>query len=111
LGSASPDRAGWPATTLLINIGGALALGALLQALTGAADSGWRRTVRLTLGTGLLGGFTTYSALVAETVELVVAGQASVAVGYALATVLLGGLASWVGLSAVKALQRTWGRR
>lgn len=48
----------------VINLVGAFALGLLLEVLSiGGADVGSRRTVRLGLGTGVIGGFTTYSAL------------------------------------------------
>lgn len=54
----------WPLGTFTANVAGAFALGLLLEGLIlasadGVPHQGWR----LFLGTGLLGGFTTYSSL------------------------------------------------
>lgn len=53
-------RAGWPVGVLLVNVLGSLLLG-LLLALVGRGI--WPDWVRLALGTGVLGGFTTFSTL------------------------------------------------
>lgn len=59
---------GWPWATFLVNVTGAFALGALLEALARRGlDAGRRRVLRLGLGTGFLGAFTTYSSLATET--------------------------------------------
>ena len=60
---AWPSRAdGVPWGTLAINLVGAFVLATLLELLVHAGpDRGVRRAVRLCIGTGLLGGFTTYS--------------------------------------------------
>ena len=90
-------------TTFLINTLGALALGVLLETLAmRGADVGARRTLRLLLGTGLLGGFTTYSALAVHTEELLRLGHPAVALAYAGGTVGIGLLASLGGLAATR---------
>jgi fluoride exporter len=48
---------------LVVNVAGALALGLLTGVMLRRGASERDRRVRLLLGTGLLGGFTTYSAL------------------------------------------------
>lgn len=105
-----PAAGGFPLAILLINVGGAFLLGLLLEALTRRGpDSGWRRTLRLLLGTGFLGGFTTYSALAADTALLLgdpVAGHVGVAVGYALGSVLAGAIATWAGIAVGAAASR-----
>jgi CrcB protein len=60
-------------------------------------DAGWSRRIRLAVGTGGFGGFTTYSALATDTAVLAAAhpGQAA---GYALGTVMLGAVASAIGI-------------
>lgn len=50
---------GWPWSTLTINVVGSLLLGVLTVLASRPAFPGW---VRPGLGTGLLGGFTTFSA-------------------------------------------------
>ena len=75
----------WPVATMSVNIAGSFAIG-LVAALT-ARDSG--ETARLFWMTGVLGGFTTYSAFALETVTLASAGAAGRAALYVAATVAL----------------------
>lgn len=94
----APRWAGVPVATLGINVVGAFLLGVLLGLLADRTlDTGWSRRIRLGVGTGGLGGFTTYSALATDTVTLAAAhpGQAA---GYAVGTVLLGAVASVAGI-------------
>ena len=96
---ALPTTGAIPWTILGINLLGAFLLGLLLDALARRGpDRGRRRTVRLLLGTGLLGGFTTYSALAVRAAELLGAGEVGAGLAYGLGTVLLGGLATWAGI-------------
>lgn len=99
LDHAFPAGAGFPATTFAINVVGALALAVLIESLAlRGPDAGRRRTLRLVLGTGVLGGFTTYSALAVQTDALLRTGQAATALAYAGGTVALGLAASIVGI-------------
>ncbi|MFD1861285.1 fluoride efflux transporter FluC [Aeromicrobium camelliae] len=79
----------WPGATLLVNLIGAFALGWLY----GRTSS---RRWRLLVGTGMLGGFTTYSALAVQTQELLDHAPLS-GIAYAAATVAVGVLAAQVG--------------
>lgn len=82
-------------STLLVNTVGAFALGVLVAALWPRVP-GW---VRAGLGPGILGSFTTFSALALSVVTLAQAGDV---VGAALTVVLsigLGMLAAWAGLT------------
>lgn len=86
-----PARDGISWTILAINVVGALLLGILLEALAHRGpDVGRRRTLRLFVGTGVLGGFTTYSTLADDTAQLLTAGRWGAGSGYALLTVVLG---------------------
>ena len=101
LGASSP-LAGFPVGTLLVNVAGAFLLGLLVAAAERAGGQRWR-SARLLLGTGALGGFTTYSLLSTEIAGLLLGGGAVVAVLYAAATLALGGAASWLGMLAGRA--------
>ena len=91
LAEAFPDHDGISWTILAINVVGAFCLGLLLEALAHRGpDVGRRRTLRLVLGTGVLGGFTTYSTLAVDTAELLDAGRWTAGAGYGLVTVVLG---------------------
>jgi CrcB protein len=96
-----------PWTTLTINVAGSLLLGALLEALarTGA-DEGWRRSARLTLGTGVLGGFTTYSTFAVETVQRLTPAAHFVGLAYAVASVVLGASAAAIGYLLARRIGR-----
>lgn len=103
-GEAVPDgAASVPSTAsllviLAINVLGSGLLGALVGRLGrnpgDAADRG-----RLLLGTGVLGGFTTYSTFALDVVELARAGASLWAVGYPIVSVSLGLGAAWWGLN------------
>lgn len=86
--------------TLLINFSGTFALGVATSALAGAGQA----PMRLLLGAGFLGGYTTFSALSFETATLARRGELREAwlnVGLSLA----GGLvAAWLGLAVGLAL-------
>ena len=91
----------FPWGTLAINIAGSLALGVLLGWLArGTAAAGESETLRLLVGVGLLGGFTTFSAFSAELVTMLHRGQAGLAAGYAAASLIAGMAAVIVGLIA-----------
>jgi len=90
-----------PVAILGVNLLGAFALGVLLEALAQRGDdSGRRRSLRLLLGTGFLGGFTTYSALATDSALLIRDGDPTKGLLYALATVALAALATWAGVAA-----------
>ena len=60
--------------------------------------SGRRRALRVTLGTGFCGGFTTYRALANDTSTLLRDGLAGHALAYVGATLVLGLAASVLGI-------------
>lgn len=92
----------FPWATFGTNLAGAFALGLLLEALARrGTDAGSRRAIRLGIGTGVLGAFTTYSALGTETVLLVRAGSPEVAAVYAFGSAAAGLLAAAAGIALV----------
>ena len=91
LARALPPGDGWPVATLLANLVGAFLLGLLLEGLVrrGPEDEA-RRRLRLALGTGVLGGFTTFSSLAIEIERLAAGGDAMLGAVYGLASVVAG---------------------
>jgi CrcB protein len=83
----------FPWSTLLINIAGSFALGLLVARLWPTAPE-W---LRFGLGTGVLGSFTTFSALVISLIQLT-GEYPLVAAVYLLASLVLGLGAAWLGL-------------
>ncbi|MDZ7881750.1 MAG: CrcB family protein [Mycobacterium sp.] len=96
-----PQAAGqWPVTTFVINVVGAFLLGLLLEGLTRTGpDTGWRRQMRLGVGTGLLGSFTTYSTLAVDTDTLLRGQQWWAAASYAAGSVVVGLAATVLGIA------------
>lgn len=93
----SPGRGatGFPWATLLVNVSGSLAMGLLVAWLTAhPSPPPWARPFA---AVGLLGGWTTYSALAAETHELWSAGAPAVSAAYVLVSVGAGLLAVIAG--------------
>ena len=103
LTAALPDAASLPVAVLVANMVGALLLGYLLESLVAGEHRGGARAargqrLRLLLGTGVLGGFTTYSA-VALGVTLLAEGDVIVAaVLYGFATIVCGTICTWLGV-------------
>ena len=97
VGEALPSRAGsWPWATLAVNLTGCLLLGLLAAALFARHPaSPWLRPF---LGTGVLGGYTTFSTFAVDAVQLADAGRAGAAAGYVVASVVGGVLAAAAGV-------------
>lgn len=100
---AVPPVDGVPVAILGINVVGAFLLGVLLETLlVRGPDTGRRRDLRLFLGTGVLGGFTTYSALATDSGLLLLDGRPVAGVLYAIGSVVLGVLASALGIAVAR---------
>lgn len=102
----SRDPGAWPWATLLVNWLGCLLLGALLAVLAVRRPADER--LRIFLGSGVLGGFTTYSTFALEVTDLVAAGRPAVAAGYVAVSVLGGVLAVAAGARAGRRLAGPW---
>ena len=98
------DTDGFPWATFAINVSGALVLAVLVEALAlRGSDVGHRRRWRLLLGTGFLGGYTTYSTFGVEADTLLRDGRPGLALTYAFATVVAGLVVSLIGIRAARA--------
>ena len=92
----------FPWSTFAVNLLGCLIIG-LLSGLAERLE--WfSPSMRLLLLTGLLGGFTTFSAFGLETVHLLRRGEPWIAAAYALASVLACIFAVWLGMKGVEIL-------
>nr|WP_321361714.1 fluoride efflux transporter CrcB [uncultured Hyphomonas sp.] len=90
-----PDH--WPYSTFAVNIVGSFFMGFLISWLAFRGQGG-PQELRLFLATGLLGGFTTFSAFSLEVANYVRAGDITRAVAYAALSVVLGLMALLFGL-------------
>lgn len=93
--------AGFPYGTLAVNVIGSFLMG--LVAEYWAVKAGLSQPLRLFLTTGVLGGFTTFSAFSLDTVLLWERGEALSAVLYAVVSVVLSVLALVVAVALVRA--------
>ena len=86
--------------TFAVNASGALLLGLLLEALTRPGpELRGAHNARMLLGTGLLGGFTTYSTFALELWERVRSGASAAAFGDAVLMLIAGLAAAAAGLA------------
>jgi|SRR5688500_15712281 len=89
----------FPYGTLTVNIIGCFFIGLLLGLSEKMVIS---NEARFFITTGLLGGFTTFSAFSAETIALMRIGQTGHALTYVVASVSLGLLATFIGVWAAR---------
>jgi fluoride exporter len=90
---------GAPLGTIAVNVLGSLAIGILFAAL--GAREGWQ----LFLMTGVLGGFTTFSAFSLDTLKLVEGGQTLQAAAYVAGSVALSLAAVVLGVAIARGIQ------
>ncbi len=93
---------GWPWPTFAANVAGGLAMGMLAAWLL--RGNGLPENMRLFLGVGVLGGFTTFSAFSLEMAQMIQRGQIGMALLYASASVALALLALFAGMAIMKAV-------
>lgn len=106
------DTGRFAVATLLANVCGCLAIGVLMAVITEASAP--HRLLRPFVGIGFLGGFTTLSTYVLDTLDSIRTGHPVVAAGYLLGTVvacLLGVVAGLLATRAVLRRGRTGGGR
>lgn len=93
---------GFPWGTLFVNVAGGLAMGIIAELLLikGIAN----QPLRLFLTTGLLGGFTTFSAFSLDSAVMWQRGDYALLAAYGVGSVLLSIAALFVGMGATRAL-------
>ena len=85
----------FPYGTITVNIVGCFAIAVVMHVSSAA---GWSATTRVVVTTGLLGGFTTYSAFNQDTLRLIDQGAGGVALMNVLVTLGGGVLGGWLGM-------------
>lgn len=98
LARLGPD---YPYGTLAVNLIGGLLMGLLVGAVP---RGGGGEAMRLLLGTGVLGGFTTFSAFSLDVVTLAERGMPAAALGYAALSVAGSVAALVAGLTLTRAV-------
>jgi fluoride exporter len=96
--SLSRSGSGFPWGTLVINVTGSLMLGLVYGLFTAKFGGKHAETLRLALGTGFLGAYTTFSTFSYETLVLAEHGHWQRAVAYVVASVVLGLVGAWLGM-------------
>lgn len=104
LGCARYCGVAFPWGTLTVNIVGSFLMGAIAGWLAFKDGEGWSQPLRLFLTTGILGGFTTFSAFSLDAVLVWERGEVGVAALYVAASVLLSITGLMGGLALVRSL-------
>jgi fluoride exporter len=94
----------FPWATLTVNVTGSLLMGLLAGYLAFRGGGGLTQHTRVLLATGVLGGYTTFSAFSLDTALLFERGAAGEAVAYILGSVALSVLCLFAGLWLVRVL-------
>jgi len=103
VGQAWPTPQGtFPFSTLGINVVGCALIGALMVLITDVWTS--RRLIRPFLGTGVLGGFTTFSTYSVDIQQLLVGAHLGTALLYLAVTPVSALLAVWGAAAATRSL-------
>ena len=89
----------FPVSTFLINVSGSLLIGYMAGVWASGGAFSPRSCRRHFWITGCCGGYTTFSTLSWQVLDLVSAGEGTVAGAYAAASIAFGMLAVWFGLS------------
>ncbi|WP_425248120.1 fluoride efflux transporter CrcB [Streptomyces sp. NEAU-NA10] len=91
---------GFPWTTLWVNVAGCAVIGLFMVLITEAPTT--HRLVRPFFGTGVLGGFTTFSTYAVDVRRLVDSGHGRAALAYLAATPLAALTAVWLAATATR---------
>ena len=92
----------FPWGTWGVNLIGGLAMGLLVGILARTSDGG--EDLRLLIGVGVLGGFTTFSAFSLETYAMILRGEAALAAAYAVSSVAGSVIMLWAGIALARSL-------
>lgn len=94
----------FPWGTFAINVAGSLVMGLVAGWIAFREAEGWSQPIRLFLMTGILGGFTTFSAFSLDAALLWERGEGGLALAYVAGSVVLSIAGLALGLAAMRAL-------
>ena len=94
----------FPWGTMIINIAGSTVMGLLAGWFAYKAGVSWAQSSRLFLTTGVLGGFTTFSAFSLDAVLMWERGAMGAAAGYVIGSVVFALIGLYFGLWVVRTL-------
>jgi CrcB protein len=95
-------RSEFPWGTLLVNLTGCFLLGLIFTLSSARLDADPH--LRAAVNVGFIGAYTTFSTFSLQAVRLTEEGAVGLAAGYVAASVVVGLLAAWGGMSAGRAL-------
>ena len=94
----------FPWGTLIVNVTGSFLIGVLAAYFAFRGDAVWSQPLRLFLTTGILGGYTTFSAFSLDFALLFERGEIGQGVAYVLASVALSLAAVFLGLFVMRSV-------
>ena len=102
IAAAQTFGVGFPWGTWGVNLIGGLLMGLLAGSLTRFDEGG--EALRLFCGVGILGGFTTFSAFSLDNYNMIVRGEATLALAYATSSVAGSIVMLWAGVALARLL-------
>jgi fluoride exporter len=100
VGAARWLNPAWPWATVIVNVAGSFAMGLVVE--TVARRFGGSAELRTFLATGILGGFTTFSAFSLDAANLMNRGDNLLALGYVIGSVVLSIVGLYAGLGLAR---------
>lgn len=88
-------KSNFPLSTLIVNITGSMVIGIVIG--LSIKDVNFSLNWKLFLATGICGGFTTFSALSMENLQMLQNGKYLLAISYTAASIVFGIAAAWLG--------------
>jgi fluoride exporter len=95
---------GFPWATFFINVSGSFVMGLMIGWLAWRGEPGSTRQIQLFVGTGILGGYTTFSTFSLDAIRLIEREQTGLAALYVGGSVILGVAGLWAALTLMRGL-------